>query len=83
MSARSEISILTAYILSKIPGEPSMSQGAGETAVRLLKNYRTAMKAALKELGVPEPDYPAPVANAHNILRLALNNNPWESDDEA
>ena len=32
----------------------------------------SAVKAALDELGVPGPDYPAPVANAVEILRAAL-----------
>lgn len=32
----------------------------------------TAIRAAMSELGVPQPDYPAPVFNAHSILATAL-----------
>lgn len=35
---------------------------------------RRAIKDALAELGVPTPDYPAPVANAVRILTKALHN---------
>ncbi len=31
-----------------------------------------SIEEALNELGVPQPDYPAPVTNAVNILRQAL-----------
>ena len=31
-----------------------------------------AIDKALHELGVPQPGYPAPVANAYDILRVAL-----------
>lgn len=33
---------------------------------------RQAIRAAANELGVAQPDYPAPVANACNILLAAL-----------
>lgn len=36
------------------------------------QRFREAMLAALDELGVPGPGYPAPVANAVGILRHAL-----------
>lgn len=39
-NATSQIEILADYITSNIPTEPSQSQGAGDTAVRLLKQYR-------------------------------------------
>lgn len=32
--------ILADYIISEIEGEPSRSEGAGDTAVRLLRSYR-------------------------------------------
>lgn len=35
-------------------------------------SLRDAIHAALNELGVPQPGYPAPVANAVEILRAAL-----------
>jgi len=66
-----EIDLLANYIMSEIEGEPSQSEGAGMTAVRLLREYRSAMEQALLELGVPNEDYPAPVANAVEILRRA------------
>lgn len=33
---------------------------------------REAIQNALNNLGVPQPDYPAPVAHAHQILTEAL-----------
>lgn len=42
------------------------------------EGLREAIRAALNELGVPGPGYPAPVANAVDILRAALR--PSESD---
>lgn len=72
MSAEDQVNGLAAYIMAEIPGEPSKSEGAGETAVRLLTGYREAMQAALNELGVPDESYPAPVANAVDLLNGAL-----------
>lgn len=37
---------------------------------------REALEAAANELGVPQPGYPAPVANAAEILRAALDVKP-------
>ena len=54
--------------------ESSLSEGAGETAVRLLKRYRHAFGAIMGELGVPGDGYPVPVANAYEIARNCL----WE-----
>jgi hypothetical protein len=39
-----------------------------------LLDLLSKVRAALKELGVPGPDTPAPVANAIGILTRALNN---------
>ena len=36
-----------------------------------LKRYRVAVSSALSELGIPDENYPAPVANAVDILRFA------------
>jgi len=44
---------------------------ANDLAAELLR-MRTAMTAALRELGVPTIGYPAPVANAVDILEAAL-----------
>ena len=73
MSEYTEITKLADYIIKEIPGEPSQSEGAGTTAIRLMKKYRTALDAIIHELGVPQPDYPAPVSNAYHIARKALN----------
>ncbi len=35
-------------------------------------DLKTCIERALRELGVPTPDYPAPVANAVKILNGAL-----------
>ena len=47
------------------------SGGTAETPGELA-DLRTAIRAALCELGEPQPGYPAPVANAVEILRAAL-----------
>ena len=37
---KSQIDLLAEYIMAEIPGEPSRSEGAGETAIRIIKRYR-------------------------------------------
>ncbi len=39
MSAKHQINLLADYIMAEIPGEPSQDEGAGDTAIRLLKAY--------------------------------------------
>lgn len=68
----SQIDFLANYIMAEVDGEPSRSEGAGFTAVRLLKRYRHALDRIMHELGVPQPGYPAPVANAYEIASDAL-----------
>lgn len=70
--AEQEIEVLANYIMREIPGEPSLNQGAGDTAVRLLKRYRFGFKLIMDELGVPDDNYPAPVANARAAAKAAL-----------
>ncbi len=48
---KSQIDLLADYIMAEIPGEPSADEGAGETAVRLLKDYR-------RRLGWPKGEKP-------------------------
>jgi len=36
MSNKTQIDLLANYIMAEIPGEPSRSEGAGDTAIRLL-----------------------------------------------
>jgi len=40
MSAQEQIDNLANYIMEFIPGEPSQSEGAGDTAIRLLREYQ-------------------------------------------
>ncbi len=42
---------------------------------------REKIGQALDELGVPGPEYPAPVANAVVILRQALDGSRWLAAD--
>ena len=72
MTASEQTEILANYIMAEIPGEPSQSEGAGETAVRVLRSYREAFRNIMNELGVPGDGYPAPVWNAYEIAREAL-----------
>ena len=72
MSAEQQTEILANYIMAEIPGEPSLNEGAGNTAVRILKRYRFGFELIMNELGVPDKNYPAPVANAYQAARTAL-----------
>lgn len=36
------------------------------------KRYKTALLHVRSELGIPQPDYPAPVASAVDIIETAL-----------
>ena len=38
-----QIDLLANYIMGEIPNEPSCNEGAGDTAVRLLKEYRNRL----------------------------------------
>ena len=73
--ALSQIAKLAEYIRTEIPKEPSRRETVADCAIRLLQTYRAAMDGALRELGVPTDDYPAPVANAYEILAEALGDN--------
>lgn len=42
------------------------------TARMQIEVLRSGIRRALDEIGVPQPGYPAPVANAHRILTEAL-----------
>ena len=45
-----EIDKLAGYIIQAIPGEPSRSEGAAATALRLLRKYRAALLAIRRDL---------------------------------
>ena len=72
MTEQNQIDKLADYIIADIPGEPSCSEGAGDTAIRLLQKYRGAFRDIMNELGEPQPATPAPVANAHEIAEAQL-----------
>lgn len=71
MSAKQQTKKLANYILQETPHLPEPHEGAGDTAVRLLKEYRDAMKRIMETLSVP-PDYPAFVGQAYQIAGDAL-----------
>ena len=73
MSAKQQTKLVADYIMGNVPGEPSRDEGAGDCAVRLLEKYRAALVQIMRELGVPSAGYPAPVRNAYEIARSALN----------
>lgn len=45
--AKTQIDLLADYIMAEIPGEPSASEGAGDTAIRII----TQLKADLAKYG--------------------------------
>lgn len=51
MSAKEQIKILADYIMAEVEGEPSQDEGAGDTAVRIIKKY----KAAFEEILITKP----------------------------
>ena len=73
MSANQQVKILADYIMMEIPGAPSGDDGgAGDTAIRLLKQYRRGFTEIMSELGVPGEGYPMPAANAYEIAKREL-----------
>ena len=46
--AREELDELAKFILAEVPGEPSQSEGAGTTAIRIIRRLTSA-------LGAPRP----------------------------
>lgn len=76
MGAEKQIELLANFIMAEIEGEPSKDGGAGDCAVRIIKKYRKAMMDAINNIGVPQPGYIAPVAEAYEILANALHFNP-------
>lgn len=72
MSAERQTELVANYIMRYVPGEPSYDEGAGDCAVRLLKKYRATLVKIMSELGTPDESYPAPVANAYELARHAL-----------
>lgn len=69
MSAKEQTEILADYIMTNILGERSQDEGAGRTAVRLLKRYRDALDRIMYEL---QPSFAKPSSNAYVIARNAL-----------
>ena len=44
MSAKEQIDLLAKFIMEEVKGEPSKSEGAGECAIRIIKEYRETLK---------------------------------------
>ena len=65
-----QVGVLAQYIIDNIPGEPSRSEGAIATAIRVMTSMSDRMERARHELGVPSSGYPAPVVNAVELLTL-------------
>ncbi len=72
-TSQQQIDKLANFIMAEIPGEPSASEGAVDTAIRWMRDQVSAVDRALNELGVPVPGYPQPVANAVAILTEGRN----------
>jgi len=47
---KTQIDLLADYIMAEIPGEPSASEGAGDTAIRLLKQLKADLAEAMELL---------------------------------
>ena len=68
MMTDNQINKLADYILAHCPSEIGPSDGAVSVATRLMGRMAEGIKSALNELGVPGKNYPAPVANAVEVL---------------
>ena len=44
--AKTQIDLLADYIMAEIPGEPSQSEGAGDTAIRVITTLRAQLADA-------------------------------------
>jgi len=44
MSKKTQIDILADFIMKRVDGEPSLSEGAGDTAVRIIKQLQAENK---------------------------------------
>ena len=51
---KSQIDILADFIMATFEGEPSKSEGAGDTAIRIIKNLRSENEQYLEELSAEE-----------------------------
>lgn len=75
MSAEQQTEIVANYILKNCPGS-IRNEGAGETAVRLLDRYRSAINGIIGELAELQTGIPGPADNAFRIAAEALGRNP-------
>ena len=51
MSAKQEIDTLANFIMAEVDGEPSQSEGAGTTAIRIIREQQAKLEAAGEALG--------------------------------
>ena len=49
--AKTQMDLLADYIMAEIPGEPSQSEGAGDTAIRVITTLRAQLARANKAAG--------------------------------
>lgn len=45
MNSKSQIELLADFIMIEVPGEPSRNEGAGDCAIRLIKQYLALVDA--------------------------------------
>ncbi len=45
MIEKDQLSLLADFIMAEVPGEPSRSEGAGDCAIRLIKQYMALVAA--------------------------------------
>ena len=44
MTAKTETEALANFIMAEVPGEPSKSEGAGETAIRIIRDLQSRLE---------------------------------------
>jgi hypothetical protein len=78
-----QIEKLAAFIIREIPGEPGRSEGAVDTAIRVMQMYRKALRSVMFQLHqlVGPADVVTPIFSAYEKARRA-HSGEWEYNDE-
>lgn len=57
MSAEEQTKRVADYIMFNVPGEPSQDEGAGDCAIRLLKEYQAVIRKYQEQVECAPEDY--------------------------
>jgi len=66
MSTKTELDALANFIMAEVPGEPSQSEGAGHTAIRIIRDQRARIEVLERDL--------------RWVMDFAKGQEPWDDD---